>query len=214
VSRVSEVTLIGLIPLFLFLLLRDLSTRIKHCTPNPAQLHYSKLKEGPVRLGEGRGGRDSRHRTVILRVSNTNQNPLTQSRNQNTLTQNQKLLTTRLGDEPKQIRNLDHLPQRTLLDDVVLTLVSVWDSALVLVWVWILIEGLGLNSGSVIEGEPLRQSYREGRGEVRCSTGKNSGSGRDRPLLHQTKQSSPFPRPRANDIERGSTRLWGGTTST
>jgi hypothetical protein len=57
-----------------------------------------------------------------------------------------------LGDEPKQIRDLHHLPQRTRLEVLTLTLVSVSVSDSVLVLVWILIEG------SVMEGEPLGQS--------------------------------------------------------
>jgi hypothetical protein len=77
-----------------------------------------------------------------------------------------------LGDEPKQIRDLHHLPQRTPLEVLTLTLVSisVSDSDSVLVLVWILIEG------SVMEGEPLGQSLTttEKRGERRRSEGPNT----------------------------------------
>jgi hypothetical protein len=108
----------------------------------------------------------------------------------------------KLGDEPKQIRDLDHFPQRTLLEVLALTLVSVW--------VWILIEG------SVMEGEPLRQlrTDRTEKGEERSGEVEHRKEQREwerpSPLLHQTNQSSPFPRPRANHIERGLTRLRGG----
>jgi hypothetical protein len=63
-----------------------------------------------------------------------------------------------LGDEPKQIRAFKQLPQRTPLL-----------SFLVLLLVWILIEG------SVMEGEPLRHSLRgHTRGEERSRQEKQS----------------------------------------
>jgi hypothetical protein len=89
-----------------------------------------------------------------------------------------------LGDEPKQIRALKQLPQRTPLLSL-----SILLSILLLLLVWILIEG------SVMEREPLRHSLRRTQEERRDYDRRNnqrpSASSSSEISSHSLQQDQP-----------------------